>query len=174
MSRLKIQPTGSERRFADDVIIVSKTDRSGRIAYVNRAFCDVSLYERQELLGAPHSLIRHPEMPRAVFKALWDSIQAGREIFAYINNLCKNGDHYWVLAHVTPTVAAGGEVVGYHSTRRTPGAAALAKVEPLYARLRAVEEKHTRHQDAAQAGTVELNAFLTAQGASYDEYVWSL
>lgn len=77
-----IQPTGTERTFENDEIIVSKTDSKGRITYANDVFLKLALYEESEVLGAPHSLVRHPDMPRAVFKLLWDTIQAGEEIFA--------------------------------------------------------------------------------------------
>ena len=77
-------------------------------------------YTEQEVLGKPHSLIRHPHMPRCVFKLLWDTIAGGDEIFAYVVNRCKNGDHYWVLAHVTPSRNTNGDIIGYHSNRRVP------------------------------------------------------
>ena len=95
--------TGVERFFDKDEIIVSKTDLKGRMTYCNDVFLRIAGYTEQELLGQPHSIIRHPDMPRCVFKLLWDTIGAGKEIFAYVINRAKNGDHYWVLAHVTPS-----------------------------------------------------------------------
>ena len=118
--RRPVRPTGVERTFGQDEIIVSKTDLKGRITYANRVFLQVAGYTEREVLGAPHSLIRHPDMPRSVFQLLWDTIQGGREVFAYVVNLAKNGDHYWVLAHVTPTFDDAGKIVGYHSMRRLP------------------------------------------------------
>ena len=94
MARPTIKPTGVERFFDDDDIIVSKTDLKGKITYANRVFSQVSGYTEPELIGQPHNLIRHPDMPRCVFKLLWDTVQDGREIFAYVVNLCKGGDHY--------------------------------------------------------------------------------
>jgi len=132
-------PTQVERTFGEDEIIVSKTDTRGRITYANDVFCRVSLYSEDELLGQPHSLIRHPDMPRAVFQLLWDAIQAGREIFAYVVNLAADGAHYWVLAHVTPSFDPAGRVVGYHSNRRSPHRDAVTAASELYARLRAEE-----------------------------------
>lgn len=120
LTAVKDHVTGVEKSFGKDEIIVSKTDLKGRITYVNRVFMSVAGYEEDELLGEPHSLIRHPDMPRCVFKLLWDTIQAKNEIFAYVINRCKNGDHYWVHAHVTPNFDAQGAVVGYHSNRRVP------------------------------------------------------
>lgn len=86
--------TGKEVFFKPEEIIVSKTDLKGRITYANRVFLDISGFTEAELLGKPHSILRHPEMPRCVFKLLWDTIQNGSEIFAYVINRCKNGDHY--------------------------------------------------------------------------------
>src|SRR5580704_8741733 len=99
MKHSAVRPTGRERTFPEDEIIASKTDVKGVITYANRTFMEVSLYSEEELLGQPHSIVRHPDMPRCVFKLLWDTIQKGDEIFAYVKNMCKNGDFYWVFAH---------------------------------------------------------------------------
>lgn len=115
----------------DDELIVSKTDLKGRITYANDVFLRVANLAPREALGAPHSLIRHPDMPRCVFKLLWDTIESGEEIFAYVINLAGNGDHYWVFAHVTPSFDASGRMVGYHSNRRRPSAEQIAKIVPI-------------------------------------------
>lgn len=174
MARPTVKPTGCERTFADDEIIVSKTDPKGIITYANRVFVRVSGYSEEELLGAPHNIIRHPDMPRCVFKLLWDTVQAGEEIFAYVVNLCKNGDHYWVLAHVTPSFDQRGEIVGYHSSRRTPDREALAKVAPLYALLKQTEDEHSDRREGMQAATDLLLARLDEAGVTYPELVFSL
>ena len=101
-----MSPSNRESPFDENEIIVSKTDTRGRITYANDVFSRVSRFGVAELLGAPHSIIRHPDMPRCVFKLLWDTIQAKQEIFAYVVNMAKNGDHYWVFAHVTPSFAS--------------------------------------------------------------------
>ena len=168
------QPTGVERTFHDDEIIVSKTDPRGRITYVNDVFLRVSAYPEDELLGQPHSIIRHPDMPRGVFKLLWDTIPTGRELFAYIVNLAGDGAHYWVLAHVTPTFDAGGAVVGYHSNRRTASRSALDRIEPLYAELLREERAHANPVQAVQASSALLAKRLEELGQTYEEFVWSL
>ena len=109
--------TGIERKFADDDIIVSKTDLKGRITYANQIFLEIAGYTEKEVLGQPHSMIRHPGMPRCVFKLLWQTIEAGHEIFAYVVNRAKNGDHYWVYAHVTPSFDSTGKIVCCSSCR---------------------------------------------------------
>jgi PAS domain S-box-containing protein len=174
MNRNASRPTGIERRFDDDEIIVSKTDPTGRITYANRVFLRVSGYSEAEVLGQPHSIIRHPDMPRCIFKRLWDTIASGEEIFAYVVNLAKNGDHYWVLAHVTPTFDAAGKIVGYHSNRRTVEKHAVETVTPLYAKLRAEEARHDNRKTGMEAAAAALDGLLREKRTPYDEFVLSL
>lgn len=174
LSRTQIQPTGRECFFADDEIIVSKTDITGKITYANHVFMNVSGYAEDELLGAPHSLLRHPAMPRSVFKFLWERLLAGHEVFAYVNNLARSGDNYWVLAHMTPSRGRDGSTVGFHSNRRVPDRSKIAKVEPVYAALLAEERKHPDRARGLAASYDQLHATLNATGKSYDEWVWTL
>jgi len=167
-------PTGIERYFGEEEIIVSKTDRSGRITYANDVFLKIAGYREAEVVGQPHSIIRHPDMPRGVFKLLWDTIQSGKEIFAYVVNMAKNGDHYWVFAHVTPTFGPAGEIVGYHSSRRWPSRTALDKVRPLYDRLLAAERREQSKADQISASTSILTSMLAERALAYDEFVFSL
>lgn len=174
MSRKTVQPTGRESPFGEDEIIVSKTDLKGRITYANDVFLRVSHYSARELLGQPHSIIRHPDMPRCVFKLLWDTIQGRGEIFAYVLNLAANGDHYWVFAHVTPSFDAAGNILGYHSNRRKPDAAQIAKIAPIYRSLREEEDRAGDRKQGMQRSFESLTAHLQAQGIAYDEFVFSL
>ncbi len=174
MTADKITPTGNERTFGEDEIIVSKTDQKGRITYANDVFLKLALYDEEDVIGAPHSLVRNPEMPRAVFKLLWDTIQNGEEIFAYVVNMSKNGDHYWVYAHVTPSFDADGNISGFHSNRRVPEPTALAKVKPLYQQLLAEEKKHANAKDGMEASYNMLVALLEENGVTYEEFVFSL
>ena len=146
--RRETSPTGRERTFDRDEIIVSKTDTTGRITYANDVFLHIAGYTENEVVGQPHSLIRHPDMPRVVFALLWETLQTGSEIFAYVVNLAKNGDHYWVFAHVTPTFGARGEIVGYHSNRRVAAPRALTKIVPLYADLSRIERGQPTKREA--------------------------
>ena len=152
-STATIKPTGVERSFGADEIIVTKTDLQGRLTYANDVFCRVSAHPESELIGRPHNVIRHPDMPRCVFKLLWDTLQDGRELFAYVVNLASDGAHYWVLAHVTPTRNPSGAVIGYHSNRRTCDPHALATIKELYAELVAEERRHPHPSEALAAGT---------------------
>lgn len=168
----EIVPTGIERTFGDDEIIVSKTDPHGRITYANDVFVRLAGYTRRELLGAPHSIVRHPDMPRGVFKYLWNTIGEGKEVFALVKNLSKNGDHYWVLAHVTLTFAADGRtVIGYHSNRRTAERAAVTTIEAIYARMCAEERRHDKVRGAAASLEV-LRAELRARGVTYEDLMF--
>ena len=169
-----VRPTGAERTFGDEEFIVSKTDDKGRITYANSAFLRVCMYSEADLLGQPHSLVRHPDMPRTIFKVLWETIQSGQEIFAYINNLAADGAHYWVLAHVTPSRTSAGAPAGYHSNRRSPGRGAVRDVDTLYRRLHAEESKHSRPVDAMSASRLLLDNELASVSMTYDEFVWHL
>ena len=131
MRTTAIVPTGLEKTFRPDQIIVSKTDPQGRLTYVNPLFVQISGYAEADLIGQPHNVIRHPDMPRSVFGLLWQRISSGEEIFAYVVNLSADGGHYWVLAHVTPTLDAQGRIIGYHSNRRTADRQALVTVQAL-------------------------------------------
>jgi len=170
----EVRPTGVERTFGDDEIIVSKTDNLGRITYANTVFLRVSQYDEADVIGQPHSMIRHPDMPRTIFKLLWDTIQAGDEIFAYVNNLAADGAHYWVLAHVTPSRASAGATGGYHSNRRSPGRGAIKDVDALYRLLLTEERKHSRPAEAMDASSLVLESELALLNMTYEEYVWSL
>lgn len=169
-----VHPTGVEKTFADDQIIVSKTDPKGLLTYVNELFIEISGYTEAELIGQPHNIIRHPEMPRSVFKLLWDRISSGEELFAYVMNMSADGSHYWVLAHVTPTRDGAGRIVGYHSNRRTASRAALDRIKPLYAALLAEERRQSSTPAAIEAGTQLLNRTLQEAGMDYDQFIWSL
>ena len=169
-----IMPTGVERTFGVEDIIVSKTDLKGVISYANDVFVRVSGYTRNELIGQPHSIIRHPDMPRCVFKLLWDALAEQREVFAYVVNLAADGAHYWVLAHATPSYRGPGNVVGYHSNRRSPDRGAVEAVAGLYRTLLAEERRHQQPAAGMAAATTLLTTILADRGQSYDEFVWDL
>jgi PAS domain S-box-containing protein len=171
----QITPTRVERFFNASDIIVSKTDRKGRITYANRTFCTIAGYTEDELLGQPHSIVRHPDMPRAVFKLLWDTLGEKREIFAYVKNIAKNGDYYWVLAHATPSWDEAGNVIAYHSNRRVPKRdVVLNVISPLYAAVLEEERGHANGQQALAAGFDFLVNFLKSKNTTYDALVHSL
>jgi len=165
------QPTNQERVLGDEEIIVSKTDKTGRITYVNDVFCRIGQYEEDEMVGAPHSIIRHPDMPRAIFHLLWQRISAGHEIFAYVKNLAKSGDHYWVFAHVTPSYGKDGAIDGYHSNRRSVDRRALPAIEALYRDLRGIEASGNDPKQALQNSARHLEKLLADKNIIYDEFI---
>ncbi|MCQ4161744.1 PAS domain-containing protein [Roseomonas sp. GC11] len=174
MARTKITPTGRESALGEEELIVSKTDPKGRIVYANDVFLRVAKFSAAEVLGQPHSLVRHPEMPRCVFKLFWDTLERGEEFFGYVLNLSSDGDHYWVFAHATPTRDARGTVIGYHSNRRKPDAAQVAKVWPVYQHLLKVEAAAADRKQGMQNGTAALHEWLAQKGTSYERFVFSL
>ncbi len=134
----RVLVTDEEVPYPDGCLIVSRTDTKGVITHVNRSFVEMSGYREEELIGAPHSILRHPDMPRAAFQDLWDTVRRGEIWQGYVKNLRKDGAHYWVKATVIPNVR-GGRVVGYTSVRRKPERRKVEQCIEQYARMRAGE-----------------------------------
>ena len=126
-----ITPNNHEVVLTDNEFIVSKTDAKGRITYVNRVFMRIAGYSEQELLQQPHSIIRHPDMPRGVFYYLWKTLQEGHEFFGFVKNLCADGSYYWVFANITPDYDRDDRLMGYYSVRRKPSPQAIETVTPI-------------------------------------------
>lgn len=167
----KITPTSVERGLGDEDFIVTKTDVKGRITYANRIFIALSGYSEAELLGSQHNIIRHPDMPRAVFKLLWDHINAGQEFIGYVKNMAQDGSYYWVLATVTPDRDAAREVTGYTSVRRKPTREAVSVAAELYRRMLDAETR-AGARDAIAAGRAVLEQ--AQQGKDYEKFVLGL
>ncbi|MDB2562989.1 PAS domain-containing protein [Sulfurimonas sp.] len=159
-----------EISFDANKFIISKTDLKGKITYCNELFIEISGYEETELITAPHSILRHPDMPQTVFKLLWNHIQDGKEIFAYVKNLNKQGKYYWVLAFVTPSYDAQGKLFEYFSVRRKPKSQEIiAGIDSLYKTLLSAERS-----GGVSAGEAKLNEILTQKGMNYEEFIFSL
>jgi len=169
-----ITPTGMERTFGEDEFIVSKTDSRGIITYANDVFLRLAGYSEKEIIGKPHNIIRHPDMPRCVFKLLWDTLKNKKEIFAYVVNLAKNGDHYWVFAHVTPTFDEAGNIVGYHSNRRVPKKESVEFMAGLYKTLRDKELENSDPNKGMEEAFNMLVGILEEKGMSYDEFIFAV
>jgi methyl-accepting chemotaxis protein len=132
--KMNLPVTNNEIPVPEGMLLVSKTDLEGVITYVNDSFARLSGYTPEELIGQNHNILRHPDMPAAVFERLWKTIKAGRPCVGLIKNRAKNGDYYWVEAHVTP-ITEGGQTVGYMSVRYAPTRAQIAEAEALYRRI---------------------------------------
>lgn len=138
-----------ETRVRADQFLISKTDKKGIITYANPSFIEISGYSAEELIGKPHNMIRHPDMPPAAFQDLWDTLQAGKPWMGVVKNRRKDGGFYWVLANVTP-IMENGEITGYASVRIKPSRAQIAQAQALYRRI----NEGTLHGYAVREGEV--------------------
>jgi methyl-accepting chemotaxis protein len=134
--RTNLPVTGKEILLKDGDAIVSKTNLKGQITFVNQAFLDISGFTEKELIGEPHNIVRHPDMPPEAYADLWKCLKDGRPWTGYVKNRCKNGDHYWVKANAAP-IMENGMVVGYMSVREKPSREAVSAAEAAYAKIRA-------------------------------------
>ena len=164
---MAITPKNNEIFFDAKKLLVTKTDLKGKILYANRAFMEIVQMDEEELIGTPHNIIRHPDMPKIIFKLLWSYLQNKKEIHAYVKNITKDGSYYWVLANVTPSYI-NGKVVGYHSARRKPTKEALNIIEPLYKKLLQAEKNA-----GVSASEKIMNDLLKEKGVNYDEFILS-
>ncbi|WP_082054017.1 methyl-accepting chemotaxis protein [Methyloterricola oryzae] len=137
--KLNMPITNKEVRLAVDSMIVSKTDLKGRITYANHDFIEISGFSEQELLGFNHNIVRHPDMPAAAFSDLWQTLKSGRPWVGIVKNRCKNGDHYWVEANVTP-IRESSRIVGYMSVRYAPSQEQIEAADRLYRSMNAGEQ----------------------------------
>jgi PAS domain S-box-containing protein len=173
MKNKNIVPTQQERVMREDDFLVSKTDLKGRVVYGNQIFIEFSGYQEHELLGQQHNIVRHPDMPRGVFKFLWDTIAQKQECFAYVKNMSKDGAYYWVFANVTPSFDAKGQLEGYFSVRRKPKAQAVKVMADLYRQMLEVE-KRAGPKDACAASLAMLTGLLAQKGVSYESFILSI
>jgi PAS domain S-box-containing protein len=134
LTKRKVFVTDRETPFPDGRLIVSTTDPDGIITHVNNSFVEMSGYSEEELLGKPHYILRHPDMPAAAFRDLWSTIKKGEKWHGYVKNLRKDGGYYWVMATVIPNVR-NGKITGYTSVRRKPARRKVEECIRLYPTL---------------------------------------
>ena len=159
--------TNKEIELKDDDIAISRTDMSGNILYYNNVFSRVSGYDRSELLNMPHSILRHPDMPKAIFYAIWQSILCGIPINAIIKNFTKEGDYYWIHIKFIVQRDNHNNIVSFLSNGRAVPKYAIEKIEPLYKNLLEDEYKHGRDSSIKL-----LASFLNRENiASYNDYI---
>jgi PAS domain S-box-containing protein len=169
----EITPINHEVTLSDNEFIVSRTDLKGLVTYVNRTFMSISGYPESYLLGKQHNLIRHPDMPRGVFKLLWNTLQQKKEFFAYVKNLCIEGSYYWVFAHITPDYDLTGQVRGYYSVNRKPSPYAISAITPIYQKMLEIENKSNAN-DATTRSLAYLNKILASLNTTYCHLMLSL
>lgn len=157
--------TGNERILLRSEIISTRTDERGLITFANHKFSDVTGYARDEILGMPHNIIRHPDVPRAVYKVMWDVIKNGEQFFGVTKNRCKNGDYYWTLGYFQPETEHD-TITGYRSTRQGLHDDNLKQeFEELYQNVRQTELKFPRSEQI-EAGLECLMKQLKRRGFS--------
>ncbi|MDY0121342.1 MAG: PAS domain-containing protein [Sulfurimonas sp.] len=149
--------------------IISKTNLKGQITYTNKIFMEMSEYSEAELLDKPHSLLRHPQMPKAVFQHLWNHITKQQEVFAYVLNKTKHNNEYWVYANITASLDENDKHTGYYSVRRAPNPKALEIIKPLYAKMLEIEKR-----SGVNASMNVLVELLKEKGVCYDEFIISI
>ncbi len=170
----KTLPTKKERMFKGNDYIVSKTNTKGQISYANRVFMEISDYSERELLGVQQNILRHPDMPRGTFQSMWETISAGKEFFAYVINLCKNGDHYWVFANITADYDTNGNIIGYFSVRRLPRPEAVAVMIPIYAQMLAEEQRAGPKRAIEASQALLMNIIKEAGHDTYETFILSV
>lgn len=131
------------------------------------------MLEEQDCLDKPYNLIRHPDMPKAVFRLLWDTLKKGDEFFGIIKNMSTDGSYYWVFANITPSYDENNNIIGYFSVRRFANKTLVNTMSHLYEKMRQVEKSYSDDKSAIEASTKILTEFIDEQGVSYNEYLIS-
>ncbi|AJC87897.1 PAS domain-containing protein [Campylobacter insulaenigrae] len=152
-----------------NTLITSKTDLKGNIIYANSYFLKYAGYQMGEILYKPHNIVRHPDMPRTVFKYLWNYIQEGKEIFAFVKNKTKFNDYYWVFANVTASFDQKGNIINYYSVRRKPKKEAVDTIKEVYKTLLKAEQN-----GGIKAGIEELVKIVNSYKMSYNQLILEL
>jgi len=163
----KPDPIDKEIELDPKRYIMSKTDPRGIIEYGNEYFVEISGYKESELIGRPHNMIRHPDMPKIIFKLMWDRLENRKNIYAIVKNLAKSGRHYWVMTDFDLKInKSTNEVVGYFAYRRAAPKHAIKQAEKLYAKLVEIEKER-----GMEGSEKYLLGFLEERGQTYDQFI---
>ncbi|WP_281951229.1 PAS domain-containing protein [Nitrosophilus kaiyonis] len=150
MKKIKNIKTGKEIERADPVdievpfdggVMITETDPAGIITYANRKFREMTGFTKEELIGSPHNINRHPDMPKAAFKQMWDTIKRGEYWEGYVKNIRKDGRYYWVIVWIKPKFDENGEIIGYIAGRKVPDRNMVKRIEEQYKKMKEQEEK---------------------------------
>ena len=161
------KPTTNEIKLNPKRYIVSKTDKNGIIEYGNDYFVEISGYTEAELIGKPHSIVRHPDMPKVVFKMMWDRINRAQNIMAVVKNLAKDGSYYWVVTEFEPKVdPITNEILSHTAFRKAAPQKAIDTMAPMYQKLIEIEK-----EGGVEASEKYLRGFLEDKGVTYDEFI---
>ena len=162
-------PTGQEIKLSSKDMLVSKTDARGIITYGNSKFVQISGYKESELIGSEHNILRHPDMPKAIFYLMWDSIKNNRNIMAVVKNLSKSGDHYWVTTDFDIHKNREGKIRNYIAFRHPTSKKIVQVIEPLYEKMLEIEKEHDM-----DASLSYLEGFLEEKKMSYNQFIADL
>jgi len=166
-----IEPINTEKEMSDEEFLILKTDLQGTMIYGNRSFIAFSGYEEKELVGQPHKMLRHPDMPRAIFRLMWETLEDNREFFGYLKYLRKDGSYFWSFANLTPSFDDDQNVNGSFSVQRKPHPKRLTFFSDLYKEMVAVEKQFRTDQEMMDASTEVLNNAIG--GRNYDEFIFN-
>ena len=173
-NNLNVTLLDEEVVMADEEFIVSKTDLRGNLTYVNRTFMEMALLNEKQLLGQNHNIIRHPDMPKGVFKFLWQTIKKEEEFFGFVKNLRSDGRYYWVFANVTTEYDIAGKPSGFFSVRRKPPASAIQVIAPIYQQMLQIEKSASSDKAAEQESISYLQQQLKELRVDYQNFAINL
>ena len=160
MSKVKVTPIDEEIELDPKRYIVSETDEKGKITFCNDYFIEVCGYDKDELIGKPHNIIRHPDMPKVVFKLLWETISQGKNINVVVKNLAKDGRYYWIFTEFESRKDIDtGEIIGYTASRKSISKFVIEVISKLYKELVDIENK-----EGIEASEKYLINFLKEKG----------
>jgi PAS domain S-box-containing protein len=163
----KAVPVDEEIKLDKYKYIMSRTNERGVIEYGNDYFYEISGYSATELVGAAHSIVRHPDMPRVIFKVMWDRLKNGKPVFAIVKNLAKDGRYYWVTTRFDiKRHLLHNTIEGYVAYRQAAKPQSIKRIEPLYQKLLSIEASH-----GISAAEKYLIGYLEAQQMSYDALI---
>lgn len=172
---MKANPGCMEVEVPQDELIVSHTNLYGIITYANDTFADISGFEVEELIGQPHNIVRHPDMPRSLFQNLWETVRNGKIWLGYVKNLRKDGGYYWVYAQVSQLFDKQGNLIGYKSLRAPVDAAKRYELEQSYARLKEMEENLTKLSEWIDKATYQkIEHLASAKNCSVSDVLKDL
>ncbi|MDX3775689.1 PAS domain-containing methyl-accepting chemotaxis protein [Chromatiaceae bacterium AAb-1] len=169
--RKNLPVTANERFFPKEQKLISSTDLKGIIRHCNDSFVEISGFSRDELIGSPHNIVRHPDMPELAFHTMWSYLKAGKPWMGLVKNRCKNGDYYWVDAYVTP-ITENGQVIGYESVRTVPLRSDVARADKLYGSLRTAGKSKAKRSNTSVASVLTLAAPAIALILSWLAYLY--
>jgi PAS domain S-box-containing protein len=169
----KITPIDREVIVPENELLVSKTDPQGNITYCNRAFMRIAGYSEKQLINSQHNIIRHPDMPRGVYRHMWQTLDEGREYFGYLKNMNNSGAYYWLFIHIAPSHVQGGKLHGYYSVRRKALPHAIATIEPIYKEMLAIEQLGDRTK-GPERSIAQMHQRMNERSANYEHFVLNI